>query len=60
MACFALHGAEINIIPVILSGPLYTMFSSNWNHPSASTFWGGTFGLLRIPGIREYSFWTGK
>jgi hypothetical protein len=56
MACQTLHGAEINIIPVILSGLLYTRLLSNCKRPSESTFWGGTLGLFRVPGINENSF----
>ncbi len=56
IACLTLPGADINIMPVILSGPLYWRFSSNWKQPSESTLWLGAFGLFQFPGTREYWF----
>jgi hypothetical protein len=49
-------GADIDIMPMILSGPLYWRFLPNWNRPSESTFWRGTFGLFQVLGTREYWF----
>ncbi len=58
MASSTLLKADIDIMPIILSGPSNCWFSSIWKHPSASTFCGGFFGLLRVPGTSEDLFWV--
>ncbi len=51
-----LPGADTDMTPVILSGPSYWRFSSNWKRPSSPTFCGGALGLVCIPGMREKLF----